>query len=282
MSDEQSGWSSQSTGTGAYADVNGLHMYYETLGSGRPLVLIHGGFGAGTMFGANTQALADAGYTVISPDLQGHGRTADIDRPIDVKLMAGDVAALIEHLGLDRPDVVGYSMGGGVAFFLALQRPELVNRLVIISTAMRDSAYYPELRAQQGQVTAEAAEFIKQTPMYSLYSKLAPRIEDWPQFVGKIGASMAGGFDHKAEVPKLQPPTLIMFADGDMSPPSHAAEIYGLLGGGQRDGNWDKSGLPKHQLAIVPGETHYSMGDTPKIVPVIAAFLAEGEKIERE
>jgi pimeloyl-ACP methyl ester carboxylesterase len=206
----------------------------------------------------------------------------DIDRPIDVKVMAGDIVALIEQLGLDRPDLVGYSMGGGVAFFTALQRPDLVRRLVIISTAMRDSAYYPELRAQQGQVTAEAAEFMKETPMYQLYASLAPRVEDWPRLVGKVGESMAAGFDHSAEVAKLQPPTLIMFADGDMSPPSHAVEVYEALGGGQQDGGWDKSGLPKHQLAIVPGETHYSMGATPKIVPVITAFLAEGEKGEEE
>jgi pimeloyl-ACP methyl ester carboxylesterase len=260
-----------------YADVNGLHMYYEETGSGRPLVLLHGGLGVGGMFGANSQALADGGHTVIVPDLQGHGRTADIDRPIDVRLMAGDIAALIEHLELGQTDLVGYSLGGGVAFFTALQRPDLVRRLVVISSALRSDAYYPQLLAMQGNVTAEAAEFMKETPMYEAYASMAPRVEDWSQLVGKIGDSMRNGFDYSAEIPKLRPPTLIMFADGDMSPPSHAVEIYAALGGGQRDGGWDKSGLPKHQLAIVPGETHYSMADTPKIVPIITEFLSEGD-----
>jgi pimeloyl-ACP methyl ester carboxylesterase len=260
--------------TGAYADVNGINLYYETYGSGRPLILLHGGLGAISSFGPNIDALA-AKHKVMAVDLQAHGRTADIDRPIDVRLMAGDIAALIEHLGVDRPDLVGYSMGGGTAFFTALQRPELVNRLVLISTAMRDSAYYPEIRAQQGQVTAEQAEFMKQLPMYQLYASLAPRVEDWPALVQKIGDSLAGGFDYTADVPKLQIPTLIVFADGDMSPPSHAAEMYEALGGGKQDGGWDGSGLPIHELAIIPGETHYSVGGSPKLAPVVLAFLDE-------
>ena len=105
--------------TGEYADLNGLHLYFERHGSGRPIVLLHGGLGSGEMFGPALQVLAGA-HEVILPDLQGHGRTADIDRPIDPRLMAGDIAALIEHLGLDHPDVVGYSLGGGVAFWTAV------------------------------------------------------------------------------------------------------------------------------------------------------------------
>ena len=118
-------WTSQTAGNGQYADVNGINLYYETHGSGRPLVLLHGGLGSGEMFGPLLPALA-AGHQVIVPDLQGHGRTADIDRPLDVRLMAGDIAALITHLGLDKPDVMGYSLGGGVAFFTAVQHPEMV------------------------------------------------------------------------------------------------------------------------------------------------------------
>src|SRR6478609_12016355 len=113
-------WTAQTHGNGAYADINGLHMYYERHGSGRPLVLLHGGLGSGEMFGPSLPALA-ARHQVIAVDLQGHGRTADIDRPIDARLMAGDIAALIDHLGLDKPDVVGYSLGGGVAFFTAMK-----------------------------------------------------------------------------------------------------------------------------------------------------------------
>ena len=113
--------------SGAYADVNGLHLYYETEGTGRPLILLHGGLGSGEMFGPVRPALA-ANHQVITPDLQGHGRTADIDRPLDVRLMADDIAALIRHLGLDRPDIVGYSLGGGVAFMTAVKYPELVRQ----------------------------------------------------------------------------------------------------------------------------------------------------------
>ena len=159
---------------GAYADVNGINLYYEIHGAGRPLVLLHGGLGSGEMFGPALPALA-AGHQVILPDLQGHGRTADIDRPIDVQLMADDIAALITHLGLEKPDVVGYSLGGGVAFFTAVKHPEQVRRMVMVSTNMRRSAIYPEMLAQQGQVGPEAAEFMKDTPMYKLYQRVAPR-----------------------------------------------------------------------------------------------------------
>src|SRR5436189_3454494 len=112
-------------GTGQYAEVNGLKLYYETHGAGRPLILLHGGLGSGEMFGPVLPQLAER-HQVITPDLQGHGRTADIDRPIDVRLMADDIAALIEHLGLDEPDVVGYSLGGGVALQTAIKYPAMV------------------------------------------------------------------------------------------------------------------------------------------------------------
>ena len=125
---------------GAHADVNGLHLYYETHGCGRPLILIHGGLGTGDMFGPVRTELASH-HQVITPDLQGHGRTADIDRPIDVRLMADDIAALIRHLGLDKPDLVGYSMGGGVAMMTAIKHPELVGKdrlhLVVHGLALR-------------------------------------------------------------------------------------------------------------------------------------------------
>src|SRR5437899_7906779 len=119
-------------GTGQYAEVNGLKLYYETHGAGRPLILLHGGLGSGEMFGPVLPQLAER-HQVITPDLQGHGRTADIDRPIDVRLMAGDIAALIEHLGLATPDVVGYSLGGGVALQTAVHYPAKVRRLVVAS-----------------------------------------------------------------------------------------------------------------------------------------------------
>src|SRR5229473_3778508 len=159
----------RATGTGQYAEVNGINLYYETHGSGRPLILLHGGLGSGEMFGPVLPQLAER-HQVVTVDLQGHGRTADIDRPLDAVLMAGDIAALIDHLQLARPDVVGYSLGGGVAFHTAAKYPAKVRRLVMVSANIRPDAIYPEMRAQQGQVNAAAIEFMKDTPMYRLRS----------------------------------------------------------------------------------------------------------------
>jgi pimeloyl-ACP methyl ester carboxylesterase len=267
-------WTTDVKGTGQYADVNGVHLYYETHGTGRPLVLLHGGLGSGEMFGPILPALA-AGHQVITVDLQGHGRTADIDRPLDVRLMAGDIAALIGHLGLERPDVMGYSMGGGVAFFTAVQHPELVGKLVVVSTNMRRDALYPEMLAQQAQVGPEAMEFMKDTPMYELYQRVAPRPEDFGRLLGKAGDSMAKDFDFSDEVRALQVPTLFVAGDADMAPPSHYVEVFGLLDGGQRDGGWTGEGRPNggHALAILPGLTHYDIFASPLLAAVALDFL---------
>src|SRR6195256_4944738 len=158
-------WNARSKGTGQYAEVNGINLYYETHGSGRPLILLHGGLGSGEMFGPVLSLLAES-HQVIAVDLQGHGRTADIDRPIDVRLMAGDIAALIDHLKLDKPDLVGYSLGGGVALHTAALYPAKVRRLVAASANIRPDAIYPEMRLQQAKVSPAAAEFMKDTPEY--------------------------------------------------------------------------------------------------------------------
>ncbi|MBX6330302.1 MAG: alpha/beta hydrolase [Gemmatimonadaceae bacterium] len=263
--------SSAAQGAGRYAEVNGIKLYYEVRGSGPPLILLHGGLGAIEMFGPNLDALAK-GRQVIAVDLQGHGRTADIDRPLSVELMAGDIAALIKHLGLERVDVMGYSLGGGVAFQMALRHPELVNKLVLVSMPIRRSAFYPDILAQQGSVGA-AAEAMKQTPMYQLYSALAPRPEDWPRLLEKIGEAMKKDFDYTADVARITAPTLIVAADADMFPPAHAVEVFGLLGGGKRDGGWDGSGRPTSQLAILPGLTHYTIFNAPALAAVVIPFL---------
>ena len=259
---------------GEYADVNGLHMYYETHGSGRPLVLLHGGLGSGEMFGPVTPALAGH-RQVILPDLQGHGRTADIDRPLDIKLMADDIAALIRHLELEKPDVVGYSLGGGVALFTAAKYPELVRKVVIVSAHARRDAIPPEMLAQQDQVNAAAAEFMKDTPMWELYERVAPRPDDFERLLDKIGESMKNDFDYSDVVRGLQVPTLLVAADADMAPPSHYVEIFKLLDGGLRDGGWMGENRPRggHALAILPGLTHYNMATSPLLVAVATAFL---------
>jgi pimeloyl-ACP methyl ester carboxylesterase len=261
-------------GNGNYADINGLHMYYETHGSGRPIVLLHGGLGSGEMFGTTLDMLAKD-HLVIVPDLQGHGRTADIDRPIDARSMGEDICGLIDQLGLDHPDVVGYSLGGGVAFWTALKCPDKIRKLVMTSANTKRNAIYPEMLGQQAQVNAAASEFLKDTPMYQNYQRVAPRPQDFGRLLDKMGASMAQDFDFSDEVRGLQVPTLICAADADMAPPIHYVEAFALLDGGQRDGGWMGESRPRggHALAILPGLQHYNVANSPLWAETVLAFL---------
>ena len=192
--------------------------------------------------------------------------------------MADDIAGLIDHLELDKPDLVGYSMGGGVAFFTASKYPDRVHKLVMASANIRRDAIPPEMLAQQGQVSAAAIEFMKETPMYQLYQRVAPHPEDFGGLLDKIGRSMAKDFDFSEEVRALKVPTLIVAADADMAPPSHYVEVFKLLDGGLRDGGWIGEGRPKggHALAILPGLTHYNLGASPLFATVALEFL-EGD-----
>jgi len=264
----------EAKGTGEYAEVNGMNLYYESHGTGRPLILLHGGLGSGEMFGPIIPTLSER-HRVLTVDLQGHGRTADIDRPIDVRLMAGDIAALIDHLGLERPGLVGYSLGGGVAFFTAVNHPQKVGKLVMASANIRRDAIPPEMLAQQAQVNSAAIEFMKETPMYQLYQRVAPRPEDFGRLLDKIGESMSRDFDYSEEMRSLQVPTMLVCADADMAPPSHYVEAFKLLDGGLRDGGWMGEGRPKggHALAVLPGLTHYNLGVSPFFATVVLDFL---------
>lgn len=270
-------WTTQTRGTGAYADVNGINLYYEAHGAGRPMILLHGGLGSGEMFGPILPSLTQ-GHQVIAVDLQGHGRTADIDRPLDARLMADDIAALIAHLGLDRPDIVGYSLGGGVALHVAFKHPDRIGRLVAVSANIRRDALPAEMLAQQGQVSADAVEFMKDTPMYDLYQRVAPRPEDFGRLLDKIGEAMAIDYDLSDEVRALAVPTLLVCADADMAPPSHYVEAFKLLDGGLRDGGWMGEGRPKggHALAVLPGLTHYDIFESPLLAAVVLDFLDAG------
>lgn len=267
-------WTTEQKGVGQYAEVNGINLYFETHGTGQPLILLHGGLGSGEMFGPTLTELAQQ-HQVITVDLQGHGRTADIDRPIDIRLMADDIAALIDHLKLDKPDVVGYSLGGGVALFTAVKYPDKVRRLVVASAHARRDAIPPEMLAQQAQVNAAAAEFLKDTPMWELYQRVAPHPEDFPRLLDKVGEAMAQDYDYTEDVRSLQVPTLLVAADADMAPPSHYVEMFKLLDGGLRDGGWMGEGRPKggHALAILPGLTHYNLFLSPLFAAVSLNFL---------
>lgn len=186
-------WSEPATHAGHYADVNGIKLYYEIHGTGRPAILLHGGLGAIDMFGDTLPALATH-RQIIGVDLQGHGRTADIDRPLRADLMADDIAALIKHVKLDRPDLVGFSLGGAVAVHTAARHPALVGRLVAISTPFKRTGYYPEILAQQQHVSADMAEAMKATPMYQLYSSVAPHPQGLAAPARQDRGGDAGGF----------------------------------------------------------------------------------------
>ena len=257
-----------------HAAVNGINLYYEIHGTGQPLVLLHGGLGAIEMFGGVLSTIATS-RQVIAVDLQAHGRTADIDRPLRFESMADDIAALIAHLGLGRVDVMGYSLGGGIALQTAIRHPEAVSRLVVVSTPYRRGGWHPEILAGMAQMGAQAAEPMKQTPMYQLYAGIAPRVEDWPILLTKTGDLLRQEYDWSAQVTALAMPTQLVFGDADGVSPAHAAAFFGLLGGGQRDADWDRSGMTPHRLAILPGATHYDILAAPTLASIVVSFLDE-------
>ncbi|MFI6152921.1 alpha/beta fold hydrolase [Kitasatospora sp. NPDC051170] len=261
----------RATGMG-YAKINGLSLYYEEHGSGEPLLLLHGGFGSGEMFTPLLPALA-AGRRVVLVDLQGHGRTADIDRPLRVEQLADDVAALIEYLDLPRVDLMGYSFGAAVALRTAIQHPGSVRRLVVVSTPAKRAGWYPEAVEAMGRLGVEAAEAMKQSPIYETYARVAPRPQDWPVLVGKTADLLKLDYDWTAEVAAVTAPTMLVFGDADAVRPAHVVEFFGLLGGGLRDPGWDGSGLPAARLAVLPGATHYDILTAPTLSAAVLPFL---------
>ncbi|MEV0807150.1 alpha/beta fold hydrolase [Micromonospora sp. NPDC050200] len=256
----------------SYADVNGLHLWYETHGSGQPLVLLHGGYGAVEMFAPILPALTQR-RRVIAVDLQGHGRTADVDRPLRYETMADDVAALLRHLDLSGADVLGYSLGGGVALRTAIQHPALVRRLVMVSTPCRRQGWYPEVLAAMAAQDARVGEQMRGTPPHELYARVAPRPEDWPQLWARTGDLLRREYDWSAEVAALTVPTMLVYADADSIPVTHMAEFFGLLGGGHRDAGWDGSDRPTARLAVLPGLTHYDIVASPALPAAVLPFL---------
>ena len=255
---------------GKYAAVNGINLYYEIHGSGTPLVMLHGGFGTFEMFSALSPALA-LDHQVIGVDLYGHGRTALTDRPIRFEQMADDIAGLIQHLGLEKADLLGFSLGGAVALQTAIRYPERVNKLVVISTPFKRAGWHPEMQAG---MTAFDPEFFMNTPIYDGYLRVAPKPEDFPRFVANMGEGMSQDYDWTEQVSALRTPTLIIAGDADGLPPAHAVEFFKLLGGGLRDAGWNGEHLIASQLAILPGATHYDIvSRADLLLPVLSPFL---------
>lgn len=262
------GDSTTDTATG-YAPVNGLQMYYEIHGAGEPLVLIHGAYGAIDQWGPILSTLAES-HKVIAVEWQGHGHTADIDRPIRFETLADDVAALMEHLGVTRADIVGFSMGGGVALQLALRHPDRVRKLVPISAPFSSGGVYPEIVAGIEQTTPDV---LAGSPIEEAYFRNAPNPEDWPVLVEKLVDLGAQPYAwSEEEIAAIAAPTLYIVGDSDIVTLEHAVELFRLLGGGVPG---DLVGLPASQLAIIPGTTHFSMGDSAAYwLPMVETFLA--------
>jgi pimeloyl-ACP methyl ester carboxylesterase len=255
-----------------HAAVNGVNYYYAVYGTGEPLLLLHGGLGQIEMFGPNLTQLAQS-RQVIGVDLHGHGRTELGNRTISLVDMGNDMAGLLKKLGYDKVDVLGYSMGGGVAFQFAIQHPQLVRHLVLVSAGFSRDGFYPEMLPQQAAVGAAMAEQMKGTPMYQSYMAIAPRPEEFPKLLDQLGVLMRQPYDWSADVKKLTMPTMLIYGDSDMYRPEHEVKFYQLLGGGLQDAGWQREHMSQNRLAILPNVTHYEMGLAPELVDTALPFL---------
>jgi pimeloyl-ACP methyl ester carboxylesterase len=263
------------TQQGNYAPINGLDLYYEIHGSGPPLVLLSGAYRTIEAMAAIVPALA-ATRQVIGVEVQGHGHTADIERPLRYEFMADDVAALIQYLHLEQADLFGYSLGGGVALQTAIRHSDLVRKLVLASTVFKLNGWYPDVVAT---MRAQSVDGFAMTPLPDEYRTISPRPEAWPTVVAKTRELITADFDWADDVAALTTPALLLVGDGDGSRLEHAVEFFGLLGGGKGDA--DMRGLPPSALAVLPATTHVGwappyhgiMNRTQLLVPIITEFL---------
>jgi pimeloyl-ACP methyl ester carboxylesterase len=252
--------------------VNGLNYYYEIHGQGEPLLLLHGGLGSIDMFRPALPTLAEH-RQVIAVDLQGHGRTELGKRSISLIDIGDDLAAILKQLGYTQVDVFGYSFGGGAAFRLAVQHPEMVRRLVMVSAGFAQDGFYPEMLPQQAQVGAAMAEQMKQTPMYQSYVAVAPKPEDFPKLLDAMGEYMRKPYDWSEDVKKLKMPVMLVYGDSDMYRPEHIVKFYQLLGGGLKDAGWQREHMSQNRLAILPDLTHYDIFLSPELPRTVLPFL---------
>ena len=252
-----------------YAAVNGLKLYYEVYGAGKPIVLLHGSFMTIPLNWSQWIPLLAKDRQVIVAEMQGHGRTRDIDRAFSYENMADDVAGLLKHLHIDRADVLGYSMGGGVAFQVAVRHPEQVRRLVVLSGTYRHDGWWPD--AEASFATATADQF-NGTPIQQQYDSLGNDPTHFPEFVKKVIRIDLNQYDWSKAVKNIQAPLLMAIGDADGVRYEHALELFRAKGGGKMG---DLHGLPTSRLAILPGTTHIGMvmQRADWLVPMITDFL---------
>lgn len=224
------------------------------------------------MFGPVLPAFT-ATRQVIAVDLHGHGRTQLGARTISLIDQGDDLAVLLDQLGYDKVDAFGYSFGGGVAFRLAVQHPQKVRRLVIVSAGFAQDGFYPEMLPQQAQVSAASAPMMKDTPMYTSYAAIAPDPSEFPRLLDAMRELMRTPYDWREDVAKLSMPVMLVFGDSDMYRPAHIIEFYRLLGGGLRDAGWQREHMAKNRLAILPDLTHYEIFMSPLLPATALPFL---------
>jgi pimeloyl-ACP methyl ester carboxylesterase len=262
--------SGQQKPTTGYAPVNGLKMYYEIHGSGEPVVLLHGAFMAIT--GDWNEFVNELAKTrkVIAVEMQGHGRTADINRDITYENLSDDVAALLDYLKIERADIVGYSLGAGTAMQCAIRHPEKVRKVVSISAPMRRDGWVKEANDFWPTFTWE---IFKGTPMETEYKRLSPTPDKFPDFVNHIKATALKPYDFGADKFKAtKAPMFFIHGDADGVRLDHIAEMFRLKGGGEIHG--DMQPRPASRLAILPDTTHVTlMHRMTTIVPMINDFL---------
>ena len=259
----------QQTPTTGYAPVNGLKMYYEIHGSGEPVVLLHGAFM--TITNNWTGWIDELSKTrkVIAVEMQGHGRTADIDRDISGANLADDVAALLDYLKIPRADLIGYSMGGGVAMQCAIRHPEKVRKVVSISARFRQDGLVKEGLDLFPKLTADA---FKGSPIEAEYKKLSPTPNDFTKFVKHVMAGASKPYDFGADKLKAtKAPFLFIHGDADGVRLDHISEMFSLKGGGIFG---DMQPRSESRLAILPNTTHVTlMNRMSTIVPMVNDFL---------
>jgi pimeloyl-ACP methyl ester carboxylesterase len=253
-----------------YATVSGLQMYYEIHGKGRPLVLLHGAFSnIETDFGKLLPVLAKK-RQVIAIEQQAHGHTADIDRPLTYEQMADNTAELLRRLEVKNADFLGYSMGGGIATYIAIRHPDLVGKFVFAGGAGHGpEGFYPEVL--EGEEKMKPEDFAG-TPWLEAYKRIAPNPRDWPRLVDKIRAlDLNWRGLRPAEIQLIKAPALLIIGDADVVRPEHVVEMFRLLGGGVAG---DLVGLPRSQLAVLPGTTHVTLIErTDWLLSMVTAFL---------
>jgi len=245
-------------------------MYYEIHGTGQPLVLLHGAFSAiGTSFGELLPELAKT-RQVIAFELQAHGHTAGIDRPLSLEGMADDTAAAIKQLGLEPEDLLGYSMGSGVALRVVIRHPEVIRKLILASITYTMSGIHPGLMEGLGNMTPE---MMHGSPWHEEYMQIAPHPEDFAKLFAKKTEMDRQTRDLPTEnIRRIKSPTLIILGDSDLVRPEHAVEMFRLLGGGVFGDT--PAGLPNSQLAVLPGTSHVSLASrTELLIPMINSFL---------